>query len=214
MRNNTMLEKLTAIAFLLLVGVLSFYAFYPFKPVELRSFAINKDTYCLGEFAEVTIEFTKNIDAKAEIEWYIVDGIIFQLDSPGISRPVGENVSYSTKQIPLSLNPGKYRFRIEIYHDIHPTRQPIHTTWESPWFEVIDCGSVEPNDPEKPKAQSSESPVLTPQVSQEQQQVIVPTEGAHRESQSQTPAGETPEDPTPIKDIVDSVLDPVKGLLP
>lgn len=142
MRRNTMLEKITAIVFLIFVGVVSYYAFYPFNPVTLNSIGIDRVEYCKGDWAEVELNFTKHMDVQAEVQWYIVDGIIYQLDSPGISRPLGNNNIVVTKQIPISLLPGEYNLRVELVYRIYPFHQPIVVAWDTPKFNVIDC-SVE-----------------------------------------------------------------------
>lgn len=143
MKGNTVLERITAGAFIVLLVVLGYYAFYPVNPVTLHSISIDKDEYCLGEYANITMHFTKHINLQAEIDWYIVDGIIFKLDSPGISRPSGENTVVVKKQIPYSLNPGVYNFRSELKYIVHPIRSPIHVAWNTPDFSVIDCQEIQ-----------------------------------------------------------------------
>lgn len=134
-----MLEKLTAIVFLVFVSMVSYYAFYPFNPVTLNYVEIDKAQYCKGEYVEITLDFVKHMDIQAEVQWYIVDGIIYQLDSPGISRPVGDNHVVILKQVPISLLPGMYNLRTELTYRVHPFHQPITVAWDTPKFEVIDC---------------------------------------------------------------------------
>jgi len=136
---NTMLERITAIVFLIFVSVVIYYSFYPFDPVTLNSISIDKKTYCKGEWARVEMDFTKNMNTQAKVNWFIVDGIIYQLDSPGISRPVGDNNVIVSKQIPVSLLPGKYNLRVELEYDIHPFHPLINVAWDTPKFEVLDC---------------------------------------------------------------------------
>lgn len=135
---NTRLERTTAIAFMVFIGVYLFFSFYPFRTVTLHSFELDKTTYKKGEYVQVSLKFDKHINTKAKVQWYIVDGIVYQLDSPGISRPKGKNEVEVKKQVPESILPGKYHLRVEMEYNIHPLHQPINVSWNSPEFEVIE----------------------------------------------------------------------------
>jgi len=137
MRSNTMLEKLTAIAAITFIGVFFYYAFYPFQVTQLNSIGIDKAAYCRGEWVQIEIDFTKYVDIQAEVQWFIVDGIVYQLDSPGITRPVGENKIIVSKQVPQSILPGRYNMRVEMEYKVHPLHGPIVNVWDTPKFEVM-----------------------------------------------------------------------------
>ena len=139
MRRNTRLEILTVFVFLLFVGLIAYYAFYPFKVTQLHSISINSPEYCLEELVNIEIDFTKYMDITAEIRWFIVDGIIIELDSPGVSRPIGQNRVVVSKFIPRTILPGTYNFRVQSTYNIHPLRTPTVVSWDTPKFEVIDC---------------------------------------------------------------------------
>lgn len=146
MRSNTILEKITGVVFLIFVGVLLYYSFYPFKITQLNSIGIDKAEYCRGEYIQIEMDFQKNMNVEAKVTWYIVDGIVYELDSPGISRPVGENHIIVSKQIPHSILPGRYNLRVTQKYNVHPLHKPIINTWNTPTFEVLpaeDC----PNNP-------------------------------------------------------------------
>lgn len=212
MRRNTLLETLTAIAFLGFMGVFMYYAFYPFSVTTLNSIAIDKAEYCRGEWVNVEMDFIKHIDAQAEIKWFIVDGVVYQLDSPGVTRPAGQNIITVAKQVPHSILPGDYNLRIEMEYKIHPLHNPITTTWNTPKFKVVDeprCDNVDetytpilptPEPETKPQPSPQPYPELypafaegspTPQTgsnTQYQEQVIVvPDGGGEPQPEPQTP---------------------------
>lgn len=134
MRRNTLLEYLTAFVFLVFVGTMLYYIYYPFKVTTLNTIGIDAAAYCRGEWVEVEMSFVKHMDVVADVRWYIVDGIVYELDSPGISRPVGDNHFVVSKQIPLSILPGKYHLRTEMEYNVHPFHQAIINTWNTPTF--------------------------------------------------------------------------------
>lgn len=166
MKRNTVLETLTALAFLAFIGVFLYYAFYPFKVTTLNSIGIDKEEYCRGDWVKVEMDFTKHMDIQAEVKWFIVDGIVYQLDSPGISRPEGSNKITVSKQVPHSILPGVYHLRVEMKYNIHPLHNPIITGWDTPKFNVkkeSECPNelnMGENDPNKPVP--SPTPVLIP----------------------------------------------------
>ena len=126
-----------------------YYSFYPFKIVTLNHFRVDKEEYCRGEYVQIDIDFTKYRNVKSEINWYIVDGIVFKLESPGITRPTGDNKLKRIKQIPHSILPGEYSLRVQATYYIHPLREPVVVEWDSPRFKVLDAEFC-PSDPQKP----------------------------------------------------------------
>lgn len=224
MRKNTILETITAITFLVFVGVILYYSFYPFKVTTLDSIGINAAEYCRGEWVEVEMKFTKHMDVEAKVVWYIVDGIVYELDSPGVNRPQGENHIVVSKQIPLSILPGKYNLRVTQQYDVHPLHKPIINTWNTPTFTVLgeeDCP--------KEEEQSTEQRPIINQSSPAPVQVVSPAQAAGqsasqlqpveiKQEQAQEQRGEpqifTPEpQKAPVKDLLEAVLKPVRGLL-
>lgn len=224
MKKNTSLETMTALAFFLFLGVLSYYAFYPFRITTLHSMGIDKPEYCRGEWVRVEMDFEKHMDIQADIKWYIVDGIVYQLDSPGISRPEGQNKVTVSKQVPHSVLPGEYNLRIEMEYNVHPLRSPIITSWDTPKFTVLDesdcpkkdeleLGEPDPNAP-KPTPDPSPTPMLLPVLypvhaegnSQIQEQnIVVP-------DRSTDPQGE-PQTPVPPQTEKPSLLDRIKKII-
>lgn len=204
MRRNTYLEITTAITFIVFVGVILYYSFYPFKVTTLNSIGIDSAEYCRGEWVQVELDFVKHMDIQATITWYIVDGIVYELESPGISRPIGDNHLVVSKQVPHSILPGKYNMRIEAIYEVHPLHKQIVNIWNTPTFTVLgaeDC-------PDNPSENLSfPDPVNRPTIEQPSSQPIIKSTTIiteQKEPQTFTPDPES----NPIKDFVKSL----KGL--
>lgn len=148
MRKNTLLEIITAITFLVFVGIYFYYSFYPFKVITLNAITIDKAEYCRGEWVKIELNFIKHMDVQAEVKWYIVDGTVLELESPGVSREVGNNDLHIYKQIPYSILPGNYNLRAKITHKINSLREPVVNTWNTPKFLVLDASEC-PNNPDR-----------------------------------------------------------------
>jgi hypothetical protein len=230
MRKNTLLETVTAIVFLIFIGVILYYSFYPFKVTTLNSIGIDGAEYCRGDWVEVEIDFQKHMDIQGDITWYIVDGIVYELDAPGITRPGGDNHIVTLRQVPYSILPGRYNLRVEAAYDVHPFHKTIVNTWNTPTFTVLEADQCPPipanpdkTPPELPQqprpvqnssvespapvagASAQQSPVVN-QPEQNQSAVVV-TE----QQEPQVVVQEHP--PTPVKDLLKKVLKPVGGLL-
>lgn len=228
MRKNTILETITAITFLVFVGVILYYSFYPFKVTTLDSIGIDAAEYCRGDWVEVDMQFTKHMDVEAQVTWYIVDGIVYELDSPGVNRPRGENHIVVSKQIPHSILPGKYNLRVTQEYEVHPLHQTIINTWNTPTFTVLgdeDCSTEEPvieSNQERPVINQSSNPrpgmdtikpiEPTQQSGQSAQPVQVHQEQA-QEQRGEPQVFTSEPEKTPVKDLLETVLKPVKGLL-
>lgn len=232
MRKNTYLETITAITFLIFVGVILFYSFYPFKVTTLESIGINASQYCRGDFVEVEMKFQKHMDIPAEITWYIVDGVVYELEAPGTARPKGDNHVIATKMVPYSILPGKYKMRVITKYNVHPLHPEIINTWDTPTFDVLgeeDCGETPQEDAQdeflnrpavnqysNPTTGSNTTPEvpITPQAGQSAQ----PTESTQQvevyvQEQRGEPQVENHKPETPVRDLIHDILKPVKGLL-
>ena len=171
MQRKPFLETLTVLVFFLFVGIILYYSFYPFKVTTLKSISIDKEEYCRGDWINVHIEFIKHMDIQAKVTWYVVDGIVFQLESPGVTRPEGDNQLDTSKQVPMSLLPGKYHLRVEMEYNVHPLHKPIINIWNTKTFTIMPSDKcpnvpplqtkqieVEPATEEAPQDTISESP--------------------------------------------------------
>jgi hypothetical protein len=162
------------------------------------------------------------MDIQANIKWYIVDGIVYELDSPGISRPEGENHVVVSKQVPYSILPGKYNMRIEATYQVHPLHKEIINTWNTPTFTVLDADEC-PLVPDENQSFSDpiNRPIDTPSQRSVEEKSSVETINpgtSHSTTvvteQRSEPQVSTPEpEKTPIKDLIEGVVKPIQGLL-
>ena len=82
------------------------------------------------------LKFKKTMPIKPKITWYLIDGTTAILNTDGVNRPVGANITRSSKQIPQSINPGVYRFQVDLTYEITPFRK-IYYSWQSNEFKVL-----------------------------------------------------------------------------
>jgi len=218
MRKNTYLETLTAIVFIIFVGIILYYSFYPFKVTTLNSIGIDSAEYCRGEWVQIELNFTKHMDIQAQIKWYIVDGIVYELESPGVSRPIGENFLVIAKQVPYSILPGKYNMRIEATYQVHPLHKTIINTWNTPTFTVLDAKDCDET-PER--NQSFPDPVNKPDDIPSQRSIDEQTSIQINNPETLYPTTVIIEHedepqvftPEPEKSTIKDILERVKGLL-
>jgi len=130
------LEKMTVFLFALFIGVLLYFMLYPFNPATLKSFKTEKTLYKRGEEAIIELKFNKHMNVTPKTKWSIVDGVVYELNTPGQARPTGQQTTYTSKTIPLSIMPGKYHFRVELEYNVHPLHQIIYYVWNSNDFTV------------------------------------------------------------------------------
>lgn len=109
--------------------------FFPFKPVHFKEFNVTSTSVTRGDYVDYQLEFEKTLPIKPKITWYIVDGTTVILNTDGINRPVGTNLTRSSKQIPATINPGVYRFQVDLTYEITPFRK-IYYSWQSNEFLV------------------------------------------------------------------------------
>lgn len=137
LKRNSPLEIFTVLVFVMFVGLILYYAFWPFKITTLNTISVDSAEYCRGEWVKVRIDFKKHMDVVAEVKWYLVDGVIYELDSPGISRSVGDNNFEISKQLPMSVLPGKHHLRVKMTYNVHPLHEPIINFWNTPTFTIL-----------------------------------------------------------------------------
>lgn len=110
--------------------------FYPFNPVTFNTdpFIIDKVVYEPGDMLYYELDFTKHMDIKPRIEYFLTDGVVYPLSKIGLSRPVGKQVRKLSLQIPEGLPPGRYRVQIDFDYPIY--FRHIFRTWQSEEFYV------------------------------------------------------------------------------
>ena len=124
-----------ASAFLLIVSIF-FVHLYPFEPVrfDTNPFKTEKLEYTAGEWIQYELEFTKFMDIKPMISYYLADGIVYPLSKEGLSRPVGKQSRRLSLQIPEGIPSGEYSIQIDFDYPIY--WRHIYKTWQSNRFVI------------------------------------------------------------------------------
>lgn len=116
-----------------------YLAFFPFNPVTLGHFKVISHEIKPGEYLEYQLEFTKNMDIKPQVTYYIIDGSIVQLNiGGGASRPLGHQVRNQEILIPLSIRPDmSYLLQIDLVYKVN-IFQTKYYSWRSEKFQVVE----------------------------------------------------------------------------
>ena len=132
------LSSITLVLTTILMAYLIYLTFYPIEIVKLNSLKVLTTEVKRGEPFTYQMDFDKYIDYRAKIKYFFVDGVILRLEESGIHKEEGLNqVAMSSRITPLAINPGEYRFRIELEYKILPWRT-IEYVWESNKFTVVE----------------------------------------------------------------------------
>lgn len=114
---------------------LLYLTYYPIKVLELVKFETAQKVVKRGETLAYELDFKKYKPYRAEIKYFLVDGIIIRLEDGGTYRNPGEHEVKNERVIPATILPGIYRYRIEIRYVLLPWRDILYT-WESNEFQV------------------------------------------------------------------------------
>ena len=122
----------------LLLLYVFYLAFYPFIPVELNKdpFVVVNKKVVAGENVQIILDFTKNMDVKPEITYYLVDGSVVELRRAGISRPVGRQITMAELKIPKGTASNTYHLQVDLIYKVN-LFQTKYYSWESQEFNVI-----------------------------------------------------------------------------
>lgn len=120
----------------LFIAYLYYLTFYPIKVVELQKFTVDNVRVKRGGQINYTLDFTKYRPYKPEVKYYLVDGIVVQLEEYGSFQEVGNHHLVRTKTIPTTILPGTYKLRIEIKYGITAWRELTYV-WESNEITVL-----------------------------------------------------------------------------
>lgn len=132
-----LVSYLTIILAMGLVVYAYYLSFYPFKVVQLNSFTVTTtEPIYRGGYIEYNLDFDKLLPIKPRVTYFLVDGIIVELEGTGINQVVGEQKVTRSRRIPETVNPGVYKFRIELEYPVAPWRT-INYTWISNEFTVL-----------------------------------------------------------------------------
>lgn len=138
MKKSIIILSYTTICLAFLLLLWFFYTLlWPFQAVKLNvsPAKILTPVVARGEHVEIELNFTKLMELKPEVTYYLVDGEITKLAETGLNRPTGQNVVVSTRTIPKNTLPNTYWIQIDLVYEIVPWRK-LYYTWRTEPFEV------------------------------------------------------------------------------
>ena len=134
---EAVLFPLTGIMIIILITMVLFSLFYPFKPVILHEpITVPQVQVVAGESVDIHFDLEKNTNIKPQIQWFLIDGFIQELATSSVNRSTGDQEFESRKYIPAQTPPGIYHIRVEATYDINFLRK-IHYSWDTNEFEVL-----------------------------------------------------------------------------
>jgi len=130
-----MITLFMAFMLILYLGVLQLY---PFQVVTLNKYPlpVRYKTVHAGDEQCILVDYNKNYPFRADIEYFMENGELYNLRNKGVYRPVGRGAMTRCFTMPLALHEGSYVIKISMIY--HPTPfRIIPYTWESEKFNVL-----------------------------------------------------------------------------
>lgn len=140
-RKLVSLPSLTMISFLIFLGLIAYYLFYPYNLIDMTlndngKIPVVEKQIQPGQSITLLMEFDKSYECSPHIDWYLVDGFVLLLADGGIARPTGFNVLARTVKIPDTAPQTRVHLRIEYSCQINPLRT-INYSWDTEEFEIL-----------------------------------------------------------------------------
>lgn len=126
----------TIIMLTILAGYLLYLSFYPFEIVKLKKFEILDTQIKRGELLRYELDFVKKKNFTSNVKYFLVDGIIIQLEDYGTQRSVGKHETLNARVVPTTVGRGVYKMRIEITYKITAWREVVYV-WDSNTFTIL-----------------------------------------------------------------------------
>ena len=120
----------------LLLLFIAYQSFYPFKPLEVKSFVIENQSYYQGGELVYHSHYCKYMSMSAKVMTSYNDGVIFPMESYYTNMNLGCGNVTNTIKIPKTLPPGKYRIARTYEYRISSFRS-IQVDVKSNEFEVL-----------------------------------------------------------------------------
>jgi hypothetical protein len=86
-----------------------FLIWYPYKPLEIDSFTVDRTYTCRGGELCYTITGTKNYNMPTDVTIELIDGVSVAIMSYTANMPAGKIVRKRCFNIPYHVQKGKYR---------------------------------------------------------------------------------------------------------
>lgn len=130
---------LTILSAVIMIGVITFWTIYPYKPMVINKEPIEVLTKEVGRGKPLIyrIDYCKNLDVPATIQKSYENDIIFPASTTHPVNNVGCRVVNISQVIPYELPSGKYRLKIVFIYKVNPIREIAVTTYTD-YFNVTE----------------------------------------------------------------------------
>jgi len=129
---------LTVILSIVLIALLSYWTWYPYKTVTYDKglFKTDKIVYKQGEIAHYHVDYCKDTDIKPTVRRFYVDGLKIEASENSSDFTKGCRNQEISFLIPKTLPPGRWQLEIEATYKFNPVRAPLVRTAHTMWFYV------------------------------------------------------------------------------
>ncbi len=109
----------TAIA---LIGIVTFWSVYPYKPLEINKVSIKTEEAKRGEIFIYELDYCKKGSDQVHISRKFIDGVVYSVPEVYTTNQKGCRVSNIGILIPESLPSGEYRLELDYTYKVNPIR--------------------------------------------------------------------------------------------
>lgn len=140
-KNMISLPKITGIALLLFLGLVTWYLLYPYNPIQMNTLPIpvmnENNEVKQGENLFLLFDFERGQCSDPDANFYLVDGFVLEINTQAISRPEGSNKYLREIPIPNDAFVGENR-HIQIEYSCRPNPiRKIYYTWITEPFNIL-----------------------------------------------------------------------------
>lgn len=126
----------------LIVLYVGYYSFYPFKVIDIYNspYPVQNEGKVVrqGEDLIFFVDFCKYMSVHTETTQHFIDEIIYTLPRGNeVNAPEGCYQKNVRVEVPETLPPSTYIYRITADHQVHPTLRVIRVVAETEPFEVV-----------------------------------------------------------------------------
>lgn len=105
-----------------LVGLITLWSVYPYKPLKIKSISVMTREVSRGEVFIYELDYCKTGNHQVQISRRFVDGVVYSVPEIYTINPKGCKVSNIGLLIPESLPSGEYRLEINYSYKVNPIR--------------------------------------------------------------------------------------------
>lgn len=109
----------TAIGLILL---LTYWAIYPYKPLELSNVTLDRTEVNRGEHIHISADYCKNVNLPADLYISFIDGLVYNPQPQVLDLESGCHHTVLSIYIPKALPTGKYQLKGVFRYQVNPIR--------------------------------------------------------------------------------------------